>query len=60
MTELPRDEQKEGLKEEREAVEFDRARFSTVGCVPGETEMQGGKCTHKLTDECMDLVFRSW
>ena len=48
---------KEGTKVN---VEFDRARFSTVGCVPGETEMQGGKCTHKLTDECMDLVFRSW
>ena len=46
---------KEGTKAN---VEFDRARFSTVGCVPGEAEKQGGKCTHKLS-ECMDLVFRS-
>lgn len=27
-------------------------------CVPGEAENRG-KCTHKLTDECMDLVFSS-
>lgn len=47
---------KEGTKAN---VEFDRACFSTAGCVPGEAEKQGGKCTHKLTDECMDLVFSS-
>lgn len=28
-------------------------------CVPGEAGKQGGKLTHKLTDECMDLIFSS-
>lgn len=43
---------KEGTKAN---VEFGSSMFLHRGCVPGEAEKQGGKCTHKLTDECMDL-----